>query len=125
MRRFGLAVLTAGLVTLAGAATSRADDAIRLGTTSTAAVSPESISGGTDVEFAAYRGHGGFHGGHHGGFHGYRGYGYYGGYNRAYAYYRPWHGYGYGYGYYRPFYYRPYYAFYRPYYYATPPYYYY
>ena len=149
MRRIGLAMFGAGLCSLTGSAVVQADnDTVRLGMSSSSAV-----SGDVDTLLVASRGgHGGGHGGgfhgggfhgggfhgggfHGGGFHGHNGFwgwggrgwggwgwgGYWGGYWPywgLYAWNRPFWGYGY---------YRPYggYGYYSPYYYvdAAPAYY--
>jgi hypothetical protein len=92
MRQLSLAVLAAGIVTLAGSTAARAQsDTFRLGTTSTSI--SDAVSGGTDTELVRWgRGH------------------YYGHYYWGRGYYRPAY-YGYGYAY-RPYWYRP--AYYRP-----------
>jgi len=114
MRRFGLAMLGAGLLALTlGSAVRADDDTIRLGTSSSGALTGP--SGGTDTELVVYRrgggggghyrgGYGGYrggYGGYRGGYGGYRG-GYYGGYRGS------WGG-GYG-GYYGGYYAQPYYG---------------
>ncbi len=109
MRRLSLALLAAGVITLAYGTAARADnDTVRLGKSSTGAASD--ITGDVDTSLVVWRG--GYHG-HRGYYGGYRGYyggyrGYYGGYRGGY-----WGG---GYGFYRRPYYGGYYGGYRPYY---------
>jgi hypothetical protein len=122
MRRVGLAVLTAGLLTLISGSTVRADnDTIRLGTSGSGAVS--NVDDDTTTELVVWRGGyrsgGGFRGGYggfRGGYGGFRGGygGFRGGYGFGYGGYR-YGGYGFGYGGYTG-YYGGYYGGYRPYY---------
>jgi len=105
MRSFGLALLAAGLVALAGSGTVRADnDTIRLGTAASGAAGGASVDVDTTLVYwrGGHWGYGGGwgHRGYGGGWAGYRPF--WGGYHRAF--YRPFWGGGYGY---RPFY-RPY-----------------
>jgi hypothetical protein len=109
MRRVGLALLAAGCLAVAST-TARADnDTVRLGSSSSGAVT--NPDNGTDTELVVWRG-GYRQGGHYGGFrgYGYRGYGYRGYGYRGYGYGYRGYGYGYGYrgygygGYNRPFY---------------------
>jgi hypothetical protein len=123
MRKLGLAVLSAGLMVLAGTTVVRADDdTIRLGTSNSGTLG--TITGAADTELVYWRGGwGGYRGSSYGGYRnygygGYRNYGYGGYRNYGYGGYRN-YGYGgyrnYGYGHHRP-YYASYYGGYRPYY---------